>query len=143
MVPESELQRIEAVVARYPDGVGVRRIVQELDHAVPRRTLQYRLRGLVAAGRIDRRGAGRSTRYLPRSIIEARMTPGVEDVGGRRDVVPRELAELHDDLRKAHLALPVERRRPVGYHQAFLDDYRPNVSAYLSGEERAALRRMG
>jgi hypothetical protein len=43
----------------------------------------------------------------------------------------------------AYLRQPPALRRPVGYSRAFLDDYRPNVSAYLGAEERARLRELG
>ena len=142
---ESELNRIEAIVARHPDGIGVQRIARELDDALSRRTLQYRLRRLVASGRLVRHGAGPSTRYgVPRSIdIEIRSTAGVPRTGVRPEIVPRELKKLRDDLRNEHLAQPAEHRPRIGYSHAFLDDYRPNVGAYLSGDERARLWGMG
>ncbi|MBF0623558.1 MAG: hypothetical protein HQL82_02000 [Magnetococcales bacterium] len=38
---------------------------------------------------------------------------------------------------------PTEARKPVGYDRGFLDDYRPNVSFYLSPRERAHLAEVG
>lgn len=142
---EPELNRIEAVVARHPDEIGVRRIARELEGAVPRRTLQYRLGRLVTLGRLVRQGAGPSTRYgVPRFIdIEVDMAMGAPRVHVRVEVVPHELQKLRDDLRDEHLARPAKRRPRIGYSHAFLDDYRPNVSAYLSGDERNRLRGMG
>ena len=140
-----DLNQIEAVIARHPDGIGVQRIARELADALPRRTLQYRLRRLVASGRLVRHGAGPSTRYrAPLYIdIEVCMAMGVPRMSVRLEVVSRELEKLRDDLRDKYLAQPAERRPRIGYSHAFLDDYRPNVSAYLSGDERTRLWGMG
>lgn len=42
-----------------------------------------------------------------------------------------------------YVGQPVEARKPVGYNHGFLNGYRPNVSFYLSAEERARLAVMG
>lgn len=142
---EQELNRIEAVVGRHPDGIGVHGIARELDDPLPRRTLQYRLRRLVDLGRLVRHGGGPSTRYrLPQSIdLEASAGAGAADAHARAKVIPDKLRQLRDDLRSAHLSRPAERRPHVGYSHAFIDRYRPNDTAYLSNDERARLRDMG
>ncbi|MDE0692151.1 MAG: Fic family protein [Gammaproteobacteria bacterium] len=38
---------------------------------------------------------------------------------------------------------PIQQRRPVGYSRSFLDDYEPNVTAYLSAEARDHLAELG
>ena len=45
---------------------------------------------------------------------------------------------IRDYVRQA-----LEARRPVGYDRKFLDQYRPNVSFYLTGQDRARLAAVG
>lgn len=40
---------------------------------------------------------------------------------------------------EAHVRQPVQKRNPVGYNRAFLDNYQPNASFYLSESIRAEL----
>ena len=142
---ESRFSDIEAVVGRHPDGIGVQGIARELDAAVPRRTLQYRLGRLVALGRVVREGQARSTLYrLPPSMdvrVHARTEPPNTRV--RVEFVPGDLTRLRGELRQRYLSRPASQRARVGYRREFLDNYHPNVSAYLSAEERARLHRMG
>ena len=144
-MPENGLNEIEAVVGRHPNGIGVRDIARELDAGIPRRTLQYRLGRLVRMGRVVREGQGPSTSYrLPRGI-DIEVSARAESPEGRIGVeaVPGDLKRLRAELRQRYLSQPANQRPPVGYRREFLDDYRPNVSAYLSTEERTRLRRMG
>ncbi|MDE0443816.1 MAG: hypothetical protein OXL38_17125, partial [Gammaproteobacteria bacterium] len=142
---ENEFREIEAVVGRHPNGVGVQGIALAVDAELPRRTLQYRLRRLVDIGRLVKEGQGPSTSYrLPRSrdvgvpVTEASPTAhiGVE-------AVPDDLQRLRNELRQRYLSRPANQRAPVGYRREFLDNYVPNVSAYVSAEERTRLRGMG
>ena len=142
---ENEFSEIEAVVGRHPNGVGVQGIAHELDAELPRRTLQYRLRRLVDIGRLVKEGKGPSTSYrLPRSVdvgVPAREASPTAHMGV--EVVPDDLQRLRYELRQRYLSRPANRRTPVGYRREFLDNYVPNVSAYLSAEERTRLRGMG
>ncbi|MBT11025.1 MAG: hypothetical protein CMI02_03205, partial [Oceanospirillaceae bacterium] len=64
-IPEKELQGIEAVVSAHPEGVGLQAVLDALEQSLPRRTLQYRLKYLVDAGRLIKTGEKRWVRYLP------------------------------------------------------------------------------
>jgi len=44
---------------------------------------------------------------------------------------------------RAHLRRPLHQRRPVGWQLGFLEDYTPNVSAYLGADARAQLHSLG
>ena len=136
---------IEAIVGNHPDGIGMKDIARELDGAVPRRTLQYRLGRLVATGRVVRQGRGRSTVYRLTPTVDVRIQAraGSPTEATRSDILPDHLVRLRDELRQRHLSLPPDQRPPVGYRRDFIDDYRPNVSAYLSAEERTRLRSLG
>lgn len=122
---ENLLKQIE----NEPHGLAVDDLVRLLNGSVSRRTLQRRLSVLVTAGRLKTQGAGRSTRYLlPKSSeVEdgyVRLSPSGADV---RTIVGR----------------PLTARTPVSYNRAFLDQYRPNETTYLTPETIAILARIG
>lgn len=133
-VPEDELNAIEDIVRRHPDGSTAQDIADALAADVPRRTLQYRLKRLVDAGRIVQRGARRWAKYFPPAAGQA-----PEETRGEA------LVPVSDGGAKvlAYLRRPVGARNPVGYNRTFLDGYRPNATAYLSPDERARLARTG
>src|SRR5947207_14824636 len=64
-VPESELQQLEDLILRYPNGIGIAKLEEELHHAMSRRTLGRRLSDLVKSGRIRRRGELKGALYIP------------------------------------------------------------------------------
>lgn len=135
-IPEAELNAIEAAVAGRPDGVSAAQIEGLLARPGARRTLQYRLRALVNAGRLRLDGEGRAARYFIRRQDDA-VAPGEAAL---TDIVP--LSPEGQEVR-AYVRRPVEHRRPVGYDRGFLDSYRPNASFYLSEAERDRLRGIG
>ncbi len=142
---EDELRKIEAIVGRHPDGIGVQSISLELHAGLPRRTLQYRLARLVEMGRLVKEGKGPSTSYrLPGSLdVGVRAQAGSREAHLGAEAVPDDLKRLRDGLRQRYLSRPADQRAAVGYRREFLESYRPNVSAYLSTEERTRLRGMG
>lgn len=142
--PEEALQAIEEIVRRHPGGVTTQQIASELGQNLPLRTLQYRLRHLLDAGRIAMEGRGRWATYrLPPITGRGDVVAGRASVEGRvevRDLIPLspEGAEV-----RAYLSRPPEARKPAGYDRAFLDTYRPNDTFYLSEAEREHLQQMG
>ncbi len=60
---EADLRAIENAVRKHPDGASASEISEALGTDLPRRTLQYRLKHLVDAGRLIRKGSGRWARY--------------------------------------------------------------------------------
>lgn len=131
--PDNDLEDIEKIVARFEAGATSGEIDQALAHAVPRRTLQYRLNRMVEGGRLEMLGRGRSTRYRA-----ARREPLHK--AGDETVVPltSEGKKVLDYVRQSIAA-----RKPVGYDRSFLDRYHPNHSFYLSAEQRAHLADVG
>ena len=139
-IPESELAVIEAAVRPHPAGCTARQIALDAGTDLPFRTLQYRLKSLVEAGRLVKEGLGRGSRYrLPATAegVEARET-GAD--AGDDALIP--LSKDSVAIRN-HLRLPIAARNPVGYERGFLDSYRPNESACLSARERAHLEAVG
>ena len=141
-IPEQELVAIVDAARSHPGGVTARQIASELKAAVPLRTLQYRLKYLVDASRLVKEGEGRWAKYrLPPVGGSGDIIGGDAQFLGQGEVsVPlsKEGAEIRDYLRQ-----PPEARKPAGYNRDFLDSYRPNVSSYLSAEERTHLEEVG
>ena len=131
-IPEADLEAIEAAVARHEGGASAAQIVEALVNPGARRTLQYRLRALVHAGRLRLTGDGRAARY---------------HLGGEAIAEP-EAAQVvplspEGQALLAYVRQPVAARRPVGYDRAFLDRYRPNETFYLTEAHRAHLATIG
>ena len=134
--PEQELQTIENIVRLHPDGIGAPEIAKALSTAIPERTLQYRLKLLVDSGRLIRKGEGRWTKYR----LPGEQAPTVGKLGAGPIIVP--LSKAANEVRE-HLRQPAAARKPVGSNRDFLDSYRPNVTSYLSADERARLAEIG
>jgi hypothetical protein len=135
-IPDDALYAIEEVVHRYPGGASAQEILRALAVSIPLRTLQYRLKSLVTRNRLIMDGEGRWARYrMPDAAIGA---PAREDAD--ESVIP--LSEAGTAIRDYVRQAP-EARKPVGYDRKFLDRYRPNVSAYLTEQDRAHLAAVG
>lgn len=131
-IPESDLAAIEAAVAQHPGGASVAQIIEVLAAPGARRTLQYRLRALVDAGRLRLAGDGRAARY--HLVGDAVAEPDAADIV---PMSPEGKAVL------AYVRQPVVARLPVGYDRCFLDGYRPNETYYLTQEHREHLAVIG
>ena len=141
-LPEQGLKAIEGVVRSRPGGVTVGEIAAALEAGLPRRTLQYRLKHLVDAGRLAREGEGRWTRYCLPPVAgraELELSPiQVKAYGAGSVPLSEEGLEIREYVRQ-----PLTARQPAGYNRDFLDSYRPNESAWLSEKERANLHEVG
>lgn len=129
-IQDQDLRSIEEVVKRQPDGLTARQIASALDSPLPRRTLQYRLRALVDAGRLVMEGQGRAARYRRapreqngRALVREAALP-----------LSRPALEILNHVRRA-----AEGRKPVGYDRSFLDSYEPGRSFYLTSADRRHL----
>src|SRR6202162_1910997 len=135
-ISEADLDPIEAIVRQHPDGITAQQIASKLDNKVPQRTLQYRLKHLVDNNRLEMEGERRWAKYRPRPTTPAE--PSAETVEAAAVPLSKSAVEIQTYVRK-----PITARKPAGYKHEFLDAYRPNVTAYLSPEERAHLRKVG
>ena len=72
------------------------------------------------------------------------QAPEVGNQPAPKDLEPDEvpLSQAARDIRSS-VSRPARVRKPVGYHSPFLEYYRPNSSAYLSGHLRHKLAEMG
>lgn len=131
-IPEADLQAIEAAVAQFPNGASAAQITGALAEPGARRTLQYRLRALVDAGRLRLTGDGRAARYHHGDEIIVQPDPA--------DIVP---ISAEGSAVLAYVRQPVAVRQPVGYERSFLDRYRPNETFYLTQQQRDHLATIG
>ena len=135
-IPQSGMAEIENAVRGYPPSVSAPEILRALPAPIAKRTLQYRLKHLVTRNRLIMEGAGRWARYrLPDAAVY-----GMVQEDANEPVIPLSGAgaSIRDYVRQTP-----EARRPVGYDRKFLDLYRPNVSFYLTEQDRAQLAAVG
>ena len=141
-VPPGEPDQIVAIVERHPDGVGLDGLLRALGAAIPRRTLQRRMRSLVEQHRVVTAGAGRAMKYLapPVTGAESLVIPPAAVHATAEIYLPLSPAGLEV---KAYVRRPRHERRPVSYQVEFLERYDPNRTFYLSGSLRAQLATLG
>ncbi len=141
-LPEDLTARIEAEIARHPNGVGIDDLHAILADVASRRTLQRRLGELAEQKKIAPTGRGRSLRYRQARVIEVDSTGQlhVTDEVSAEGYVPVSPAgqEVLDYVRQ-----PIQRRKPVGYARELLEMYRPNETRYLPAEIREHLHNIG
>ncbi len=141
-LPDDLATKIEAEIARHPEGVGIVELHAALADTVSRRTLQRRLGDLAEQKNISLIGKGRGLRYCKPRILELNITEQTH----AKDEVSAEVyvpvsstgQEVLDYVRQ-----PIQHRKPVGYGREFLEAYRPNETAYLPPEIREHLHNIG
>jgi len=146
-IPEEALTAIEEAVRARPDGADLPEIAGGLKPDVPKRTLQYRLKYLVDAGRLVKEGDDRWAKYRSPAPAAARAVvsekpAAVPDATEKTEEAAVPQSPASKEIR-AYLSQPVNARKPVGYNREFLDSYRPNETFYLSDEQRAHLAQVG
>ncbi len=141
-IPQSVTEEIEYIVGSGPEGLTAVEIEQRLGVGGSRRTLQYRLKHLVAVGRLVMNGKGRSARYRAREVGPEEGGDGGHDGIDRREVTIVPLSKRSVRIRR-YLGATAEGRRPVGHVREFLESYLPNESFYLAAADRSRLRMAG
>ncbi|MCP4680564.1 MAG: Fic family protein [Deltaproteobacteria bacterium] len=143
-IPTSEIETIVDAVRSRLKGASFSEIVSVCP-GLPRRTLQARIKKLVDAGRLVRKGERRGARYFMPEEASGRVARPVV-----ADTIPKiHEAGLFPPLSKAGeeilqlVSRPIFTRKPVGYDNTFLNEYSPNHTFYLSEAERRHLRQRG
>jgi len=134
--------RVEAEIARHPQGIGIDELHTSLADIVSRRTLQRRLNGLVEQKRIVAEGKRRGLRYHshPQVIEDTSERATAKDEINAEVYVPTspESQKILDYVRQ-----PLQHRKPAGYDRSFLEAYRPNETSYLPLDIREHLHNIG
>lgn len=136
---EQDVELLQAALAKFPDGASLEQIAAEAHLPVSTRTLIRRLSDMVDDGFARKAGQSRAARYFltegnqPKPVkpllpVQQELFVPVSKAGAKAQAV----------IRKPH-----QTRKIVGYVRDFLDDYRPNVTSYLSTTERDRLRSVG
>lgn len=142
-------QNLVDAIGRHPQGVSVAMLLNELND-ISRRTLVRRLATLVQEGSIERRGAGRGVLYFPKTYVSA-STFASEPTFVREPTREFETPDgpVRIDLSSAardifdYVSRPLANRAPIGYQHRFLDEYKPNRTAYLPDAIKAHLHKIG
>jgi hypothetical protein len=145
IIPQTELDAVMRAVAQFPAGASIKDIGAILEVALPRRTLQRRLALLVEKKQLILLGSGRGSRYqlFPEETIVRPDTAEIKISGQTPQVEVYLPVSPEGDTIKEDVRQPIQKRRPAGYKQKFLDDYRPNDTFYLSPETRQGLLDLG
>lgn len=136
------------LIAQSPDGLGMDALCGTFA-ALPRRTLQRHMATLVREQRVVLEGKGRGARYLAPANppVRASVAPfahlSVQEPGADYPTDTYVPTSPEGEAIKAYVRQPRHLRKPVGYQQAFLEAYVPNVTAYLPPELRAQLHTLG
>lgn len=137
-IPQTELDAILEIVSRYPQGVPLGEIIGALTVPIPRRNVQHRLTFLVKQGLLLADGRARARLYRP--PIENNEIAHVSSNVQQDSVIP--LSPLAMEIQKK-ISQPIQIRTPVGYNRIFLEDYRPNITSYLSESICKRLHQLG
>ena len=140
MDTEDISRRVIEAVARHPDGIGLAGLEAGLDAPVSRRGLQYRLKALVAEGRLTRRGERRWARYFVGSAGTDSSRAGDEEAESRT-VSVRLSPEGEAVLRR--IDRPVATRDPASWRPEFSRTYRASATGWLSPVELERLHDLG
>lgn len=133
-IVERDKAAILQIVHRYPAGVTTKQIARELPSNMPLRTLQYRLKQLVAQQHLVKQGSRRWTTYHLPDETETGTVSQLDE--------PIALSDKSTAI-QAYVRQSPAAREPVGYNYRFVDAYQPGTTFYLSLQERRHLAKIG
>lgn len=139
--PQQELDLLANVIEHHPEGVSAEEVLQESGLVLQRRSLQRRLAVLVEQGRIRVQGQARAVRYFP--VLQDESPSDVDSSNAEAEIGPYVPVSPEGEAIKAYVHQPRHLRKPVGYRTEFLEQYRPNHSAYLPLKLREQLHALG
>lgn len=138
-VSNDELATVQDAITDSSTPLSLEEIAGRMSYPVPRRTLQRRLAQLVEQGKLAGLGDRGGRRYRIANT-ELRETSVVREDSPDPSVITLSMAA---EKIRSEILRPLSVRRPVGYQSSFLEDYQPNVSAYLTPSVRRKLLEMG
>jgi len=143
-LPEDLAARIEAEIARHPDGIGIDDLHTALANIVSRRSLQRRLASLVGQQQITAAGHGRALKYHGGTRDASIAPQGIPTaLLGQAAVEAYVSVSAEGEDIRAYVRQPIQGRKPVGYKRELLETYRPNQTRYLLPEIREHLHNIG
>ena len=105
--------------------------------------IRGRLQDLIEEGKVTKSGVARGTRYkivkTHAAKIQIKLPKSkVEGHGELTFPLSPSAKKVHE-----HVTLPLQNRSNVGFNRDFLDEYRPNISSYLTDEDKETLLELG
>lgn len=137
-IPQTELDAIVNIVARFPDGISLGKVVESLNIPISRRNVQHRLGFLVKNHLLQAEGRARARLYKLPSKEKKDKQGHFEAYNTHAISLSPEAEDIQEQVSQ-----PIQARTPVGYNIQFLDEYRPNMTYYLSESTRRRLFEMG
>ncbi len=131
---QEQLEIIRNSITNFPDGASLEDILAHSNLKINPRTLQRRLGQLEKEfKKITVTGGSKTTRY---HLITSEEGPGKK---------PKILIPLSENGHEIlnYVSKPLQQRKPVSNNRDFLDQYQPNITAYLSSEDLQKLERIG
>ena len=132
-----EMEIIKNALRHYSNGALIEDIEKHVHLNLSRRTLQRRLLTLQKTGYISAKGKTQSTRYFL-NMVQGETQKKV--FSSEYKTIP--LSKNGENLLYL-IKRPLQHRTPVGYNIDFLNHYQPNITSYLSFEEKEKLSTMG
>jgi len=131
---QKESQQILDLLKSHEEGRPIEDILSEFQPEIGLRTLQRRIKELVQSKKIIPIGGSKAIKY---KLVE---TSAVKLVAQETELLP--LSKEGKEIQHAVL-LPQQQRQPVGYNRTFLESYQPNITSYLTDEEKNKLAELG
>lgn len=141
-IPTEAFEAVLGAITHFPGGARIEQIEESLPVPPNRRTLQRWLNSLIAQERVRREGQGRAVKYLCVKPVRAQANSATTEAAAAHAEVLIPLSPEAKEIER-QIRQPLMLRKPVGYNRAFLDDYRPNESYYLSQTIRDELLSQG
>lgn len=147
MLKKAQIQReknqILAALAREGQSLSPSEIKDIANLDLKPHVLRDRLRELINEGKVKKEGVAKGTKYKITKIhaAVAHTTLPKVKVEGRGEVT-FPLPEIAKEVQQ-YVEAPLPNRESVGYYRAFLDEYEPNITHYLTTGEREELEKLG
>lgn len=135
------LNSIKDVLIKFPEGITVEEIKENLDFEIEIRTLQRRLKDLKESREIYVTGGSKATKYhlvYDRNVLREPDPP--KFILAKKEEIP--ISKEGKSVRNT-LSKPLISRPRVGYNRQFLESYRPNIDQYLTEREIKKLTELG
>ncbi len=137
-IAQNELDAIVEIVALFPNGASLGKIIESLKIPISRRNLQHRLAFLVKNHLLHAEGRARARLYKLSSKEKKETQSHCETHSVHAISLSTEAEDIQEKVNR-----PIQARTPVGYNIQFLDKYRPNITYYLSESIRQRLFEIG
>lgn len=132
---QDELNSILEFLKNHEEENPIENIQIQFNPTIDRRTLQRRLKELILSGQVVTSGKGSATKYkLVKTSERSNVVPAIASL------LP--LSRQGIEILRI-ISQPQQKRHPVGYDRTFLDAYQPNITSYLTKEEKNKLETLG